>query len=168
MRQIEKTYEPQRPLEEAFEFRSFQLLSEDKSHFGSGYTLGSKVYVTIGAHGKERELDSLEDVITLPGVSIFQWLPYWADGFENTEPYSEIPEALAKRLTKRERTVYAILRRNREEYIHKDLLIKFGLGRMPTDKMRKKLVYHICNLRKKLTDEGIECKRGNYKLYKKV
>lgn len=149
-------------------YRVFQLLAEDKSVFGSGYTFGSKVFVTIGAHGREYPLETLSDVLQLPGVGSFQWLPEWADGFDGTEPYSNIPRALAETLTRTERLIYMLLRGHIDNGIHKDHLIKFALGKVADEKQRKYLIFHISNLRKKLIDEGIRCKRGHYQLYKKT
>ncbi len=150
-------------------YRGFQLLDEDQSIFGSGYTFGEKVFYTIGAHGKENSIDKTQliELLEIPGVSIFQWLPDWADGFNGTQPYSNIPKELAQTLTKTERLIYVILTRNKESGAHKDLIITFALGRKPTDSTRRKLVYHMCNLRKKLKTEGIRCKRGHYQIYEK-
>ncbi len=149
------------------ESRSFQLLTEKKAFFGNGHTFGDSVLVYIGKQGKARTFNTLSEVLQLPGVNIFQWLPDWADGFDDTKPYSNIPSDLAEKLTKTERMIYKVLQKNREEGLHKDLVIAAALGKMPDKKMRKYLVYHVCNLRKKLTDEEITCKRGIYRLSKK-
>lgn len=146
-------------------YKSFQLLNEDKSVIGNGHTFGEKVFVYIGERGREHVLDSLSDVLGLPGVHIFQWLPDWADDFDGTEPYSYIPKALDDKLTKTERLIYSLLRRRLGEGIHKDILIRYALKTEPDEKINNNLRTYITKLRKKLPEGAkIACQRGIYTL----